>query len=214
VANLARLRLTPRQWRVYLAVWLAALAAVAGVLAGVVVPRLLTPAPPAVLGGGVVMGAHEVQAPGFSLRDQNGATVDLAQLRGKVIALTFLDTQCLNLCPLQASMLGRAQAELGRGAPFDIVVVSVRPDGDTPAAITAFAGNHGLAGPYHWLTGPQPALAVVWNHYGVAVQVADGDLAHSSVIYLIDRDGYERVAFADVPETGPFETDVRLLAAT
>ena len=42
---------------------------------------------------------------------------------------------------------------------------------------------------------------------------AQGDLAHSSVIYLIDRSGYERVGFEDVPETAAFETDVQILTA-
>jgi cytochrome oxidase Cu insertion factor (SCO1/SenC/PrrC family) len=40
---------------------------------------------------------------------------------------------------------------------------------------------------------------------------ATGDIAHSSVIYLIDRRGYERVEFADVPQTTWMEGDVRLL---
>jgi hypothetical protein len=46
------------------------------------------------------------------------------------------------------------------------------------------------------------------------VQVANGDLAHSSIIYLIDRSGAERVAFADVPDVASVEGDVRFLEAT
>jgi hypothetical protein len=45
------------------------------------------------------------------------------------------------------------------------------------------------------------------------VQIANGDLAHSSIIYLIDRSGQERVAFADVPEVAAVESDVRVLEA-
>jgi len=45
------LRLTERQWRIYLAVRLVALAAVTGVAAGIVVPKLLErPSPPALVG--------------------------------------------------------------------------------------------------------------------------------------------------------------------
>jgi cytochrome oxidase Cu insertion factor (SCO1/SenC/PrrC family) len=92
------------------------------------------------------------------------------------------------------------------------VVVSVRPDADTPAAIAVFAAAHGLNRPYHWLNGSKSKLAAVWGSYGISVQAASGDLAHSSVIFLIDRHGYERVEFADVPEPGWIEGDVRLLA--
>jgi len=208
---MGRLHLTQRQWRIYLVAWLVALAAIFGALAGILLPRLLAPAPRPVLAGGVVMGAHEVAAPDFTLRDQSGATVSMHGLRGTVLALTFLDTQCQNLCPLQASFLGSAQSDLSRRAPFDVVIVSVHPDADTPASIAAFASAHGLGHHYYWLTGPRPDLQSVWDSYGVAVQAAQGDLAHSSVIYLIDRSGYERVGFEDVPETAAFETDVQIL---
>ena len=209
---MASLRLTQRQWRIYLTVWLVALAAVTGTLIGLTVPRLLAKSPPPRLSGGVIINPQQ-QAPSFTLRDQRGAMVSPSDLRGRVIALTFLDTQCLNLCPLQASLLGRVQADLGSRAPFSVVVVSVRPEADTPANIAAFASAHGLKGGFYWLTGPRPQLADVWDSYGVGVQVANGDLAHSSIIYLIDRSGYERVAFADVPEAASVEGDVRILEA-
>ncbi len=211
---MGRLHLTQRQWRIYLVAWLVALAAITGTLAGILLPRLLAPAPRPTLSGGLVMGARQVAAPEFTLRDQTGATVSLRQLRGTVLALTFLDTQCQNLCPLQASFLGSAQSDLGRRAPLDLVVVSVRPDADTPANIAAFASAHGLGSHYYWLTGSSADLQQVWDSYGVAVQAAQGDQAHSSVIYLIDRSGYERVGFQDVPETAAFETDVKILNET
>jgi cytochrome oxidase Cu insertion factor (SCO1/SenC/PrrC family) len=208
---MASLRLTQRQWRIYLTVWLVALAAVTGTLIGITVPRLLMRAPVPVLGGGIVIKANSVQAPAFTLRDQRGVMVSLSDLRGRVIALTFLDTQCRNLCPLQASLLGAVQTDLGGGAKFSVVVVSVRPEADTPANIAAFADSHGLKDGYYWLTGTKSQLSAVWNSYGVGVVAAQGDLAHSSVIYLIDRAGYERVGFLDVPEVSSVEGDVRIL---
>lgn len=209
---MASLRLTNRQWRIYLTVWLVALAAVTGTLIGVTVPRFLAKPPPARLSGGMIINPH-VLAPTFTLRDQRGAIVSPSDLRGRVIALTFLDTQCLNLCPLQASLLGTVQADLGSHAQFSVVVVSVRPEADTPEAIAAFASAHGLRSGFYWLTGSKTQLASVWDSYGVGVQVANGDLAHSSIIYLIDRSGYERIAFPDVPEAASVEGDVRFLEA-
>jgi protein SCO1/2 len=211
---MATLRLTQRQWRIYLTVWLVALAALTGTLIGVLVPRLLVSHPSPSLTGGLVMQAHSVPAPDFTLRDQRGASISLTDLRGRVIALTFLDTQCLNLCPLQASLLGTVQTDLGAHSPFTVVVVSVRPEADTPTNIAKFATAHGLAGDFYWLNGSRSQLSDVWNSYGVGVQVANGDLAHSSVIYLIDRNGYERIGFADVPEPASVEGDVRILVGT
>lgn len=196
----------------YLAAWLVAVAAVSGVAAGLVIPRLLQKPVPPQLGGGMVVDAGTVKAPDFSLRDQDGNTVSLSGLRGEVVALTFLDTQCTNLCPLQARVLAAAQTDLGPKVRWSVLIVSVRPDADTPQTIASFAAANGLKS-YHWLSGSHSDLAQVWNEYGVAVQVANSDLEHSSVIYLIDRSGFERVGFLDVPEPDAFDNDVRILAS-
>jgi protein SCO1/2 len=205
------LRLTERQWRFYLAIWLVALAAVIGVGAGVVAPKLFERPAPLTLIGDIVL-SPPVAAPAFTLQDQSGAAVSLSQLKGRVVALTFLDTQCLSLCRLQASLLGGVQADLGSGVPLTLVVVSVRPEVDTPAAIATFAQAHDLRQPYAWLNGTKTQLAGVWRDYGITVQPAAGDLAHSSVIYLLDRRGNERVEFADVPDSTWLENDIKLLA--
>jgi protein SCO1/2 len=191
-------------------VWLVAVAAVIGIAVGMIAPKLLAKPSPRGLVGDIVMNPP-VSAPDFTLHDQEGATVSLSAIRGRVIALTFLDTECLNLCPLQASLLGTVQSDLGRTAPFAVVVVSVRPEADTPAAIASFAEAHGLKTPYYWLSGTRSQLVGVWDTYGITVQPTSGDLAHSSVMYLIDRRGFERVAFADLPQASWVEGDVRLL---
>ncbi|MEP6753003.1 MAG: SCO family protein [Candidatus Dormiibacterota bacterium] len=205
------LRLSDRQWRIYLAVWLVALAAVIGIATGLVAPKLLDRPRPQTLIGDIVM-TPPVAAPAFTLVDQNGATTSLSQLKGRIVALTFLDTQCTSLCKLQASLLGSVQADLGSSVPLTVVVVSVHPDADTPAAINTFAEAHGLRQPYVWLNGTKSQLAGVWSDYGITVQPAVGDLSHSAVIYLLDRRGNLRVEFADVPESTWLENDIKLLA--
>jgi cytochrome oxidase Cu insertion factor (SCO1/SenC/PrrC family) len=205
-------RLQRKGWRIYLAVWLAALTLLTGWLVGLVAVRLLTSPPAPVLTGDYVFTSGTMKAPDFALRDQAGATISLDRLRGRVVALTFLDTQCRQLCPLQASLLGKVQSDLGSRTSFELVVVSVRPDADTPAAITEFTRTHGMAGRYHWLTGSTADLARTWAGYGIDVQAANGDLQHSSVIYLLDPRGYERVEFADLPLPAMVESDVRLLS--
>jgi protein SCO1 len=200
--------MTDRARRIYLAAWLVILAVVVGAGAGLLIAAHRGASPPT-LGGGVILQA--VMAPEFTLRDQRGDLVFPAGLHGRVVALTFLDTQCQQMCPLQASLLGRVQSDLGsRNAP-SVVVVSIRPEVDTPASIAGYASSHGLVGDLHWVTGGKAQLAPVWDAYGVGVQVASGDLLHTSVIYLIDRAGYERVAFSDLPDQAAVESDVRVL---
>ena len=203
-------RMSEQARRIYLSIWLILLAVVVGAGAGLFIATHRPPVPPA-LSGGVVFRAGLVPAPDFQLRDQRGAVISPSVLRGRVVALTFLDTQCQQMCPLQASLLGAVQSDLGPKAGPSVLVVSIRPEVDTPANIAAYASSHGLVGELHWVTGSPAELAPIWEEYGIGVQVANGDLIHTSVIYLIDRAGYERVAFSDLPDQAAVENDVRLL---
>ena len=57
-----------------------------------------------------------VPAPGFSLTDQNGRTVSLASLRGKVVLMTFLDPVCTSDCPIIAQEFKQTGQMLGAQA--------------------------------------------------------------------------------------------------
>ena len=87
-AGVRTLRLSDRQWRIYLAVWLVALAAVIGIATGLVAPKLLDRPRPQTLIGDIVM-TPPVAAPAFTIVDQNGATTSLSQLNGRSVALPF-----------------------------------------------------------------------------------------------------------------------------
>jgi cytochrome oxidase Cu insertion factor (SCO1/SenC/PrrC family) len=113
------------------------------------------------------------------------------------VLLTFLDSQCKEECPIQGRELGSILRRLPAAARPALVVVSVDPSGDTPASIRHAMSRWHLAGPWpwHWLNGSRAALRGVWKRYGVTVDPGSGDIVHSLVLYLIDRDGYERTAY-------------------
>jgi hypothetical protein len=69
-----------------------------------------------------------IPAPGFTLTDQDGRTVTLSSLRGKVVLLTFLDPVCVTDCPLIAQEFRQAGQLLGTSrAKADLVAVDVNP---------------------------------------------------------------------------------------
>ncbi len=139
----------------------------------------------------------ERAATDFTLRDQSGARVSLASLRGRPVLLTFLDSQCKLQCPIQGRQLASILRQLPAAKRPALVVVSVDPSGDTPASIRHAMAKWGLAGPWtwHWLNGSRNRLAFVWHFYGITVDPSSGDIVHSLVLYLIDRDGFERTAY-------------------
>jgi protein SCO1/2 len=161
------------------------------------------------LGGG--------DAPGFTLTDgRTGEALALADLRGKVVVLSFLYTRCPDICPLTAATFRATQRELGADAD-DVVflAVSTDPEGDTPQAAQAFSRDHGLDAGWHYLIGSRAQLSRVWQDYGI---VANPDpqpptVTHTDAVYLIDKQGRERVLLRSDVLDDVLLQDVRILIA-
>jgi protein SCO1 len=168
---------------------------------------------PAGLAGDIVIPSGSMPAPDFSLRDQDNKAVSVSALRGRVLAITFLDSHCKQLCPLQGDQLGQAQRSLGARSDLSLLVVSVAPATDTPDSERAFAAAHHWAGDWHWLTGTPDELARVWNAYSIAVQGTPDNILHSTVLSLVDKRGFQRAGWASGLQPEQLARDVRFLQA-
>jgi protein SCO1/2 len=138
-------------------------------------------------------------APDFALTSQDGAPVALRDLRGKIVAVTFIYTACADACPLLTEKMAQVQDALGAdfGARIAFVSISVDPWRDTPAVLKQYAENHGahLTG-WSFLTGEPAAIRDVTRRYGVFAASAPGeDVEHTFLTSLIDARGYLRVQY-------------------
>jgi protein SCO1 len=132
-------------------------------------------------------------APELKLDNSLGEPVDLAQLRGKAVLVTFIYTHCPDVCPLIVSHLKTAQAQLGSKAKdMQIVAVSTDPHGDTPQTVAKFLSEHGMTGKMDYLIGTKAELAEVWTAWNIIArpEKSNPDLVeHSALIYGIAADG-------------------------
>jgi protein SCO1 len=138
-------------------------------------------------------------APQFTLTSQDGKPVALADLRGKVVAVTFIYTQCPDICPLLTQKMVQVQDELGAdfGAKIAFVSISLDPEHDTPEVLKDYAQFWG-AKPEGWsfLTGSLDAVRDVTRRYGVFFSKRDdGSVEHSQLTTLVDADGQMRVQY-------------------
>ena len=136
----------------------------------------------------------DVPAPDFSLTDQDGRTVSLASLRGKVVLMTFLDPVCTTDCPIIAQEFKQAGQMLGAQARnVELVAVVANPTYRSTAFTRAFDRQEGLTTVPNWLylTGSLSQLGAVWRHYGVTVQnlPAGAMSAHNDLAVVIDPAG-------------------------
>jgi cytochrome oxidase Cu insertion factor (SCO1/SenC/PrrC family) len=90
--------------------------------------------------------------PDFTLTDQSGQQVSMADQRGKLVLLTFLYTNCPDVCPLITQNLNQALQMLGpQRDDVRVLAVSVDPEGDTPKAVDSYAKAHHLLPEFHYL---------------------------------------------------------------
>ena len=172
-----------------------AVAVVAGVAIGVAVHAATSRAKAPALDGQATWPSGARPAPAFALHDQHGRIVSLASLRGRSVALTFMDSLCKSACPLEGRMLASAIAQLPDSAKPRLVIVSVDPAGDTPTTVAHAARKWDLPPDTAWLLGDKRSLARVWRHYDITVDARSGDVIHSTAVYLIDKHGDERAGF-------------------
>ncbi len=158
---------------------------------------LLTPAPAAPPGTArlPMLGP----APSFVLDSARGPRVALADLRGKVLAVTFVFTTCSSTCPVLTAKLADIGRSLGSdfGKRYAFVAISVDPLNDTPERLRTYASAFGADTPgWHFLTGSPPAIDEVVRRYGAYAKRTDsGSVDHLFLTSLVDRAGMLRVQY-------------------
>jgi protein SCO1/2 len=133
-----------------------------------------------------------ITAPDFALRSYTGEVVRMGDLRGKAVAITFLDSQCEEACPIIAREIGRAVDLLGRGERSEIVAMAITtdPEEDTPPSVRAFLEKHRAEGKLDYLIGPEPELRRVWKEFQILPSVETGDdETHSAPVRIFDGEG-------------------------
>jgi protein SCO1/2 len=135
--------------------------------------------------------------PDFTLTDQSGKQVSMADQRGKLVLLTFLYTNCPDVCPLITQNLNQALQMLGpKRDDVRVLAVSVDPEGDTPQAVDKYAKAHHLLPEFHYLIGTKDELTRVWKDYDVAAVARDPELVdHTAYTMLVDGSGEGRVIY-------------------
>ena len=111
--------------------------------------------------------------PYFRLRDENGTWRTPASARGDVLVVTFIYTNCRDLCPRQAAEI--KEAVLAAGGGVQVYAITVDPERDTPEQAHAWLKKMGVAGgPVHILLGSRRELAPVWQRFGIVPIRQDG----------------------------------------
>jgi len=141
-------------------------------------------------------------APEFTLTKQDGKRVNLNELRGKVIAITFIFASCADTCPLLTAKMVGIQNKLGSafGPEVRFLSITVDPEHDTPEVLARYAEAY-KANSVGWafLTGTPAEIREVAKRYGIYYKkTRGGDVDHTFLTSLVDQHGTLRVQYMGV----------------
>jgi cytochrome oxidase Cu insertion factor (SCO1/SenC/PrrC family) len=153
-----------------------------------------------------------LRATPFVLTDQHGQSVSVPAQPARVVVLTFFNAPCNDICPVLASEIKQADADLGaRAGDVEFVTVNTDPSALAASAETPAVNGTGLdALPnWHMVTGPLTTLNPLWKAYGVSISlnIKTGLEAHNDAMVFLDPQGivrYRATPFADESSTGAF----------
>lgn len=141
-------------------------------------------------------------APEFVLMNQEGKRVALKDLRGKVLAITFIFASCADTCPLLTAKMVGIQNALGSefGSKVYFVSITVDPERDTPATLKQYAEGHkAITAGWAFLTGTPAEIRDVAKRYGIYYKKAPrGNVDHTFLTSLVDGNGTLRVQYMGV----------------
>lgn len=141
----------------------------------------------------------------FQLVDTSGKVWKDADFRGKPMLVYFGYSYCPDICPMALSHLTQAVEELGGGKTIQPIFITLDPERDTSENLKNYAQN------FHkdllMLTGPQSQVDQAKKAYRVhsahTSEDKDAEINHSSLIYLMGKDGTYQAHFNH--ETPPEE---------
>ncbi|WP_341842390.1 SCO family protein [Chitinophaga caseinilytica] len=139
---------------------------------------------------------HQVK--NFTLTNQLGENVNLDQLKGKVLVVSFFFTSCPTVCPTLMKNLKRVQDSYAKNDTLlQIISLSVDPVRDSVPTLKHYADSRNID-PRNWwlLTGDKKEIYDLARHefFVNAVQGDGGpdDFIHAEKFVLIDKDRFIR----------------------
>lgn len=132
--------------------------------------------------------------PNTTLYTQDGTKVRFYDdlVRGKTVAINMMYVRCEDRCPMATHNLTRVQQLLGARAGRDVFLysISVKPEEDTPAALKAYAEEHGVGPGWTFLTGAPDEIRRLRYRLGFfdIDPLVDGDAAtHTGMVRIGDE---------------------------
>jgi len=137
-------------------------------------------------------GEHHIKP--FRLIDQDGDSLFLADVQGKVLLTDFFFTTCGTICPKMSTQMARVQEAFAQDDRVLLLSHSVTPEADSVPVLHAYAKEYGVEH-HRWrlLTGDRKQIYdLARTSYFAVMDHGDGgpdDFVHTENFVLVDPQG-------------------------
>ncbi|RKU08830.1 hypothetical protein C6503_22225 [Candidatus Poribacteria bacterium] len=132
----------------------------------------------------------EARVPDFNLTDQQGQSLSLSDMAGKIWIADFIFTNCPTICPAMTQEMARLQSEFIADLVY-FVSFSVDPERDTPKVLFRYASAYGAdSRRWHFLTGDKAQIyQLAKEGFSLAAGHKGSEILHSPRFVLVKADG-------------------------
>lgn len=132
----------------------------------------------------------------FSLTNQHGKEITLADVKGKVFVAEYFFTTCGTICPKMTEQMTRVQAAFKHDDAVKILSFTVNPDYDTVEILNVYAQRYeAIEGQWHFLTGTKEDLYRLARRSFFVLKPAEAanlgdagsDFIHTNNFVLVDQ---------------------------
>ena len=138
----------------------------------------------------VLTEAVAISVPDFSLTNQQGESLGLSDMAGKIWIADFIFTNCPTICPAMTQEMARLQSEFVAD-PVYFVSFSVDPERDTANILSRYAKAYGADDRrWHFLTGDKAHIyQLAEKGFSLAAGHKGSEILHSTRFVLVKPDG-------------------------
>ena len=135
----------------------------------------------------------QVELPALQLVREDNARQDIREAIGSggPVFVNFIFTSCTTVCPVMSETFARLGEETAKGTkPPRLISISIDPEVDTPARLTAYAQQFGAPSAWHFYTGTLAESRTVQKAFGL--DIAD-KMSHPVAAFYYPGHGAEWV---------------------
>lgn len=132
--------------------------------------------------------------PAFAMTNQDGETVSLSELKGRVVLVTAVYAACTTTCPMMLTRIRTVIDQLTSAERDDLAVVafSLNPEADTRELRKMISRIYSMDSPqFHFVNGVPGEVNALLDRLNVARTRDEetGQIMHSNLFFLLDREG-------------------------